>query len=360
MEAKSLSYYHVIILAPLIESNDENLKYYYDYTQSKAEYEKVFSELNIKYHWIDLTLKDYKQILDKLFTTYPRDSTIYFNLCDGDGINGAPGIEIIDYMDLHNVIYTGATHEFYKLTTSKIIMKECFDKCNVPTPQWLSIDYNNIDLVLDQLKLPIIIKPAVSGGSMGVSIRNVVNDKESCIACLDQIYEGYNGWNLHSGGIIAEEFIKGREFTTFLIGDSTTDLDSLIIYPAVERIFNAKLKPEEQFLSFDRLWETYETESPMGDNEFLFNYYPVDESTNLILAKLSKEAYLSVQGNSYTRIDIRQDNQTGHYYVLEVNAQCGLSEDENYTSIGAILRYSNESFTQMCVHILNDALYHQS
>ncbi len=38
----------------------------------------------------------------------------------------------------------------------------------------------------------------------------------------------------------------------------------------------------------------------------------------------------------YGRLDIRMDRQTGKMYVLEVNAQCGLSEDEDYTSIGAI------------------------
>ena len=42
--------------------------------------------------------------------------------------------------------------------------------------------------------------------------------------------------------------------------------------------------------------------------------------------------------------------------MLEVNAQCGLSEDENYTSIGAILRVSGKSFTEITIEILKDAL----
>jgi hypothetical protein len=42
--------------------------------------------------------------------------------------------------------------------------------------------------------------------------------------------------------------------------------------------------------------------------------------------------------------------------MLEVNAQCGLSEDENYTSIGAILKVSNKSFTEIIMEILKDAL----
>ncbi|MBK6392109.1 MAG: hypothetical protein IPF70_16310 [Saprospiraceae bacterium] len=50
--------------------------------------------------------------------------------------------------------------------------------------------------------------------------------------------------------------------------------------------------------------------------------------------------HISVKGRGYGRVDIRMDQVTGEMYVLEVNAQCGLSEDENFTSIGAILKYS--------------------
>ena len=41
--------------------------------------------------------------------------------------------------------------------------------------------------------------------------------------------------------------------------------------------------------------------------------------------------------------------------MLEVNAQCGLSEDEDYTSIGAILRYANETFSSLVRKIIHDA-----
>ena len=49
------------------------------------------------------------------------------------------------------------------------------------------------------------------------------------------------------------------------------------------------------------------------------------------------------------------DQSTQKLYVLEVNAQCGLSEDEDYTSIGAILRMSGITFTELIVEIINDA-----
>ncbi len=49
------------------------------------------------------------------------------------------------------------------------------------------------------------------------------------------------------------------------------------------------------------------------------------------------------------------DKVTGLLYVLEVNAQCGLSEDEDFTSIGAILRISGNTFTELVAEIINDA-----
>jgi D-alanine-D-alanine ligase len=42
--------------------------------------------------------------------------------------------------------------------------------------------------------------------------------------------------------------------------------------------------------------------------------------------------------------------------VLEVNAQCGLSEDENYTSIGAILRYADCGFASLVQELISRAV----
>ena len=73
------------------------------------------------------------------------------------------------------------------------------------------------------------------------------------------------------------------------------------------------------------------------------------------IEKLSLQAYKAVGGTGYGRLDIRMDKNTGKMYMLEVNAQCGLSEDEDYTSIGAILRYAEKSFSGMVRKIITDA-----
>ena len=190
---------------------------------------------------------------------------------------------------------------------------------------------------------------------MGVSVKNVVNNEEELKVRLQEIQSGYHGWNLGADGIFVEQFISGPEFTTFITG-SYDDPQNCKVYVPVERKFHPSLPETEKFLSFDRLWEIYEDESPMPANENFYEYAPAPTALHRRLSLLSKRAYAAVKGRGYTRIDIRQDAKTGKLYVLEANAQCGLSEDENYTSIGAILKASDVSFTQVVYAILIDAL----
>jgi D-alanine-D-alanine ligase len=236
-------------------------------------------------------------------------------------------------------------------------MKKAFDKAGVTTANWRVITdkRGSIKGICKRVGTPLIIKPAVSGGSMGVSVKNVVQTEEELITRVDEIYKGYHGWNLLIDGLFVEQFITGPEYTTFITG-SAIDGDNCIVYEPVKRNFHASLPDSEKFLSFDRLWEIYEDETAMPENGNFYDYGPVEPSLIPSLKKLSMDAYKSCGGKGYTRIDIRQDASTGKLYMLEVNAQCGLSEDENYTSIGAIIKASNVSFTEIISEILKDAL----
>jgi D-alanine-D-alanine ligase len=236
-------------------------------------------------------------------------------------------------------------------------MKEAFDDAHVLTPEWSVIDKNttSLDALFERIDPPMILKPAVSGGSMGVTVKNVVDTPEVLAARMAELQAGYRGWDLTEGGVLVERFIKGPEYTTFIIGSSDRP-ESCVVYEPVERVFHQSLPETEKFLSFDRLWEIYEDETPMPDNENFYNYHPVSRELSAALKKLSVEAYTAVGGQGYGRLDIRMDSRSGALYVLEVNAQCGLSEDENYTSIGAILRVSDKSFAEMVLEIIHEAL----
>jgi len=349
--------YTIWVLAPHLESDDPNIQHYYDFTQSIKEYTKVFEELKVEWKWQPVTMDNFKAIVASIAESQNGKTPLVLNLCDGDEVNGTPGVSVIHELEKQGLIYTGSDAHFYTITTSKIPMKKAFDKAGVATANWRVITdkKGSTKGICKRVGTPIIIKPAVSGGSMGVSVKNVVNTEEELAKRVEEIYKGYRGWNLLVDGLFVEQFITGPEYTTFITG-SSDDQDNCIVYEPVKRVFHESLPESEKFLSFDRLWEIYEDESPMPEEENFYEYQPVKGELVAALKKLSLEAYKACGGKGYTRIDIRQDAATGKLYMLEANAQCGLSEDENYTSIGAILKASNVSFTEVIGEILKDAL----
>ena len=358
LSAVPLNQLYVWVLAPYVESSDVNINYYYDFSQSIAEYSRAFDELGVAWKWQPVTMKNYASVIKSITRENDRDNRthIVFNICDGDEVNGAPGISVVRMLEEKGLLYTGADEFFYDITTSKIPMKLAFDKAQIPTADWQEIRTKEQDLstVIDKLGTPIIVKPSVSGGSMGVGVRNVVTTTEALNEQVQHMFDGYRGWQLTSDGIIAESFINGPEYTVLIVG-SYDKPGKAKIYEPVERIFHPSLPDKEKFLSFDRLWEIYEEESAMPNEGNFYEYQLPDAALIEEIKKISWDAYVATKGKGYTRVDVRMDKDTKKMYVLEVNAQCGLSEDEDYTSIGAILRLSGKTFTQLIVAIINDA-----
>ncbi len=353
----------VWVLSPSLQSEDDNIGYYYDFSQSIAEYSKVFTELNVNWLWQPVNMTTYKQVIETIEAEKENGKVIpvVLNLCDGDEVNGTPGVSVLKLLEEKDIIYTGADEYFYNITTSKIPMKTAFDNAGVANAAWESIQdvHADCESILNKLGNPVIVKPAVSGGSMGVGIKNVVENNHDLSILLKQMFEGYRGWNLTADGIIAEKYISGPEYTTFISG-SYNDEENAVIYTPVERVFHPSLPDKEKFLSFDRLWEIYEEETAMPGEENFYEYQLPPADLIEPIKKLSWDAYCATKGMGYTRVDIRMDAVTKKLYVLEVNAQCGISEDENHTSIGAILRISGKRFSQLVIEILNDAFVRSS
>jgi D-alanine-D-alanine ligase len=348
----------VWVIAPYLQTNDKNIDYYYDFSQSIAEFDATFKSLNIPWQWQPVTMDNFSSVLDNISEEGMNNGIfpLIFNLCDGDEINDTPGLSVVQLLDKKKLVYTGAEEYFYRITTSKISMKEAFDAASVSTANWEPIKSNEpvLNGIFTHLGSPIILKPAISAGSMGVGVKNVVHDTDALSQQIAAMYQGYHGWNLAADGLIAEQFIKGPEFTTLVTG-SYYNPPLCRVYTPVERVFHASLPDEQKFLSFDRLWEIYEDEEPMPEEENFFEYCAAPEHLQQSISDITMAAYLAVKGTGYARVDIRMDQETGKLYVLEVNAQCGLSEDENFTSIGAILRFSGKTFSDLVVDIINDA-----
>ncbi len=348
----------IYLLVPQVESDDPNIQYYYDFSEGLKEFQKVFDELYADWKWQTVTINNFRKVIDEIAFSANGKLPFIFNLCDGDEINGVPGISVIHYLQEKGLCFSGSGTDFYQVTSSKATMKQAFDCAKIPTPGWEMIEYKDHDItnIFNRLGSPLIVKPAISnGGSMGITIKNVVHTEEELREQLQLMFSGYRGWDLSSGGVVVEQFIKGPEYTTLIVGSSDHP-DQCIHYQPVERIFHASLPETERFLSFDRLWEFYENETAMPEEGNFYEYALAGNEVIPSLQQLTFDAYKAVKGTGYARLDIRMDAETKKLYVLEVNAQCGLSEDEDLTSIGAILRFSGKSFTKLIAEIIQDGL----
>lgn len=342
----------VVVLVPEAATIDPAIAYYADYSQSRDELARAFATLGRAWQWQPVSTRTMDATLDALVADSRARGTPLppvINLCDGDATNDVPGVEVIDALVARGFRFTGADAHFYRLTTSKVTMKAAFDAARVPTAPWVAVadvmrfDAAHADAVLATTGTPAIVKPAVSAGSMGVTTASVVHDVAALIAQVRVLADGYHGWDLTAGGAVVERFVAGREFTVLLVGDGA-DARAL---PPVERVFHTALPPTEQFLSYDRLWEVYERESAMPDGGWLWEYAPLRDALAADVESVSRAAYASVGGRGYGRVDVRRDAATGALVVLEVNAQCALSEDDAYTSVGAILRFADMSFATL-------------
>jgi hypothetical protein len=92
----------------------------------------------------------------------------------------------------------------------------------------------------------------------------------------------------------------------------------VIVYPAAERAFNKNLGRFQKFISFDRNWD---------ETQLAHSYEKVEDANDaMALQDLARRAYFAVSGNCYGRVDIRKRDVSGKFYVLEVNASCGLGK----------------------------------
>lgn len=97
-------------------------------------------------------------------------------------------------------------------------------------------DALDIKAAVNKLSLPIVIKPADSGSSVGVSIAQ--NEAE--------LASGLTEAFRHGSSIILEQFIKGRELTVAVMGEEATAraLPVIEIKPKISSWFDHKAKYE--------------------------------------------------------------------------------------------------------------------
>ncbi len=198
-------------------------------------------------------------------------------------------------LDCHGIThYTGTGYIGALLSMDKDISKRLMAEAGVKTPRWVYVDTAapNAKEIAATVGLPCVIKPASCGSSVGVSIINNIDEIEAAIKASAK----YERW------LLAEEMIKGREFTIAILDGRTL--------PPVEII------PLTGFYDYKNKYQSGLTEE----------ICPADltDDQNARLSDAALRAFSALRMEMYGRADFIL-GADGEFYCLEVNALPGMT-----------------------------------
>ena len=218
------------------------------------------------------------------------------------GIHGTPGEDgkLQGYFDLMNLPYTSCDAATSALTFNKRYTVAVAAFAGIHVARSLHLFKHRpllVEEILGQLKLPLFVKPANGGSSIGMS---KVNKQDELAPALQKAFR-------EDEQVLVEEFISGREFT---IGVFKTK-DKVVALPFTE------IKTKKEFFDFEAKYKGLSEEiTPAILDELVAN--------DIRLA--AKKAYEILNCRGIVRIDFIVNEANKKPYMLEVNTVPGQSE----------------------------------
>ncbi len=327
----------------------------YDNERTKSELAASFHALGLPWVWQPVVLASIADLVQQLTASMARRPTIAFNFCDGLDRDGVPGLSLVKELARAGVPFTGSDPRFYENSTYKLRMKQLFLAHGVETAPWEVLPRNGpASGVCARLGVPLMVKPDVSYASYGLTLRSKVCSDAELEARRAELRAREMVTLLFESDAFAERYLAGEEYTVF-VGGFRDDPERIWTLPPAQRCFAPSIPEAERFLTYDRYWGYYDEESAPEDGQAFYRYELVDGDLRDELVDLATRAFRAVDGYGYARVDVRRDTINGRLSVLEVNANCGLSGD-NETSTGAILQRMGWHFPGLLQRIIRQTL----
>ena len=226
-------------------------------------------------------------------------------------------------LELLNIPYTGSGVLASALGMDKTRTKQLWLGCGLPTPPYARLNANtNFEQVIADLGLPLMVKPAREGSSIGMRKVETAQDLEPAYAFAAQ----------YDSEIIAEKWVTGKEYTIVILGDKAL--------PVI------RLQPHQShgFYDFDAKYNANDTQylCPCG--------LAADDEQRL--QALALKAFEMVGAKGWGRIDAMQDCD-GNFWLLEVNTVPGMTD---HSLVPMAARAAGLSFQQLALTILSQTL----
>jgi D-alanine-D-alanine ligase len=233
------------------------------------------------------------------------DVDLVFNVCER--INNSSLLEphVAAIFDMLQIPYTGSNPFTLGLCIDKIRVKKLLSYHKIPTPEWDYV-YSLDDDIREDLRYPLIVKPANTDNSIGITNDSVVRNKAELARQLEKVIKEIGR------PALIEEYIDGDEYDVPIIG---SEEDDLRILPLARSIFDA--------LPSD-LWHIYPFEAKYTESEaykkIVVQRPPknIGKKLETLLGEIALDTYNILDCHDYGRVEIRVDKHNNPY-VLELN-----------------------------------------
>jgi D-alanine-D-alanine ligase len=278
----------------------------------KMEYD-VISTLRKRKHevfvcGVDSDLTPIKSAIEEF---KPR---IVFNLMDAFADVGTFDQNVVSYLELLRVPYTGCNPRGMTLTRDKALAKKLMAYHRIPVPDFTVVPLNHKPKLPKRLNYPLIVKSLTYESSTGISQASVVSNDEQLNKRVQYIHD-----TILTPAII-EEFIDGREMYVGVLGNQR-----LQVLPVWEMSF-AKMTDQSWKIATDRVkWSVkYQKRHGIDTAEA-----QLPEGLAPKVQHLAKRVFKALDMNGYGRIDFRMSSE-GKIYVIEANPNPQLAQDEDF------------------------------
>jgi len=309
-----------------------------DYSTSSVDYQNYDPIRNLSTlipeasfdHVILNKLTTYKQLKDLKKKNYD----VFVNLCEGYLEWEVPSIDVIYFLELLNMPFTGPTSVLYD--PPKELMKYVAYTEGVNAPAFALIEKeDDIEKECRFLRYPLFVKPHKAGDSLGVDEKSLVNNPEELKEKIHDIISDY-------GPLLVEEYVSGREFTVMLAANPECNGPVKSFQP-VEYIFPAGNKFKTYALKTSELHPDA-------------NIAVKDKKLSRLLKSSAEKIFSAFNGEGYARLDFRM-NEKGELFFLEINFTCSVFYQKGYEgSADHILNLDGYGQEKFLKHIIAEGI----
>jgi D-alanine-D-alanine ligase len=226
-------------------------------------------------------------------------------------------------LELLDIPYTGSGVMASAIGMDKWRTKLLWRAAGLPTADWeiltAASDFTEVE---KKLGLPIFVKPAREGSSIGMSKVTETGTLRAAYATAAE----------HDNLVLAEKFIDGAEFTVGILGN--TALPLIRLEPAKEK----------EFYDFEAKYLRNDTQyhCPAG----------LPDLQEMALRHMALDAFRLIGGRGWGRVDVMLDS-LGNPYLLEVNTSPGMTD---HSLVPMAARAAGLDFDALCLAILEQTL----